>query len=82
MTFDPSTCPECSEPPRGTLETIEACAEFIALPDGSFELSGNTEIFYDTSETKTLADGRVTLLCLSGHEFGAVQISHSSEKAT
>ena len=79
MTFDPPTCPECGEPPRGTLETVQACAEFEkddddATPEGGYEFSGHTEVFWD-SQVTVERNGKVVLVCPDGDEWEATKLT-------
>lgn len=78
MQFEPSNCPECNEEPAGTLEDLTACAEFEKQPDGSYEYSGYTEVYWDSQMTRTVHSkqegSKVVLLCDNGHDWEARQL--------
>jgi hypothetical protein len=62
-------CPECREPPKGTLENVLGIAQLTDIgPDGSCEYSGYTDIIWDTQ--RTLGEGdKMMLVCREGHEW-------------
>lgn len=80
MRFDPAKCPECGQEPIGTYDTLLCRAEFEKQPDGSFEFSGNTEIFYDTQETEKDEKGRWKLECRETHTWFARLVKPRSTK--
>jgi len=71
MRYEPGTCPICGKPARGTVETLSGIAEFSRRGDGEVEYSGYTDICWDGQRTVVDPQGRVTLICPSGHEWPA-----------
>ena len=72
MILDPARCPECGQPPRGTVERVAGCAEFIMPEDGEeagfdFQYSGYTEVWLDELHTVEDENGKVELVCPDGH---------------
>lgn len=72
-TYDKPNCPQCGKPARGTLERLEACAEFVRDESGRVDFSGYTEVFFDSALT-VRRRGRVVLLCHCGHDWTAREL--------
>lgn len=68
MILETPNCPQCNERARGTIETVNGCAEFNWRDDGTAEYSGNTAIWWDEQMTEVV-DGRCALICQNGHEW-------------
>lgn len=66
-------CPTCGKEVSGTLETVQGQALVTKQDDGSFEYSGQTEMFWDGQETLQ-KDGKDVLMCKNGHEWTAKRI--------
>ncbi len=64
-------CPQCGEPPRGTVETVSGCALLNEYPEGSgfYDYDGETKIWWDEQKTITSPNGRARMICYSGHEW-------------
>ncbi len=69
MKLETFKCPDCGEPPKGTVETLNGCAVLSPGENGTFEYSGFTEIWWDEQRTEYDEQERVHLICEKGHEW-------------
>jgi hypothetical protein len=70
MKFDEPKCPECGDPPRGTIERLQGVAElFPEDAENTFEYSGTTDVWWDEQRSVRDRQGRVNLVCHDGHEW-------------
>ena len=69
MKFQQPQCPECGQDPTGTVENIPGLAQLTRNEDGSFDYTGDTEMWWDEGETRTDDQGRVLLLCPDNHDW-------------
>ncbi|MDP2950075.1 MAG: hypothetical protein Q8P22_11110 [Chloroflexota bacterium] len=65
-------CPECGEPPKGTLEVVQGLALLQPAEGGGFEYKGETEMLWASQKTVTCR-GRDVLLCENGHEWQSIR---------
>jgi hypothetical protein len=87
-------CPECGEILQGECDMTPGCAEVEELPDGTFDYTGNTEMFWDGQvnehdlEVTTLAfakgetpvlDKLVRVQCHNAHMW-LTEVDHSEPK--
>jgi hypothetical protein len=80
MKFDKPNCPECGEVAAGTVDLIPARANFEEelSDDGSFEYSGQTDVYWDGQYSvgpdgvhSRYVDEPMTLECHAGHQWEA-----------
>ena len=64
-------CPECSQEPKGTAETVAVTALLSFDEEGNARYAGGSEVHWDTQRTLTDASDRLLLVCPNGHEFAA-----------
>ena len=69
MRFITPRCPECGELPWGTNDTVPCVALLDEQPDGSFEHSGETEVFWDDQTNEADVFNAVSLICREGHTW-------------
>ncbi len=68
MNVEDIKCPECGEPPVGTLETMTITG--VALFNDSLEWCGDTDIELDYDAQETVErDGLPVLVCDQFHEW-------------
>lgn len=66
--FECPHCPQCGEPPAGTIETVSGLAELVEAGDGLLEYGGYTRIDWDSQRSMTRR-GQVLLECPAGHRW-------------
>jgi len=73
MTWENPICPECGEPPAGTVEEILGLA--LVEPDGkgSYQYAGSTEVWWDDQRTQRF-EGKDRLYCENGHDWYSKRI--------
>jgi hypothetical protein len=71
MRFTPDVCPDCGEPIYGTCDMIPGAALLTANDDGTFDYSGETDVFWDGQTTNEAGEDRVWVQCHNGHEWKA-----------
>lgn len=81
MKLNPCQCPECNGDPVGTVEYLSGVATLDKTPDGAFEYSGDTRIWYDEQKSDRDEYGRVLLICENGHEWRS-EMSDDEESAS
>lgn len=67
--FEVPRCPECGAKIYGVCDNVPGTALLSALDDGTYLWAGETKIDWNGQDTPTDADGRVTAVCRSGHEW-------------
>jgi hypothetical protein len=79
MIFDKPNCPECGAKAKGTLETLQACADLDFADDGTAEYNGYTDVYWDSQKSVVSDDPSspffaptFTLICPEGHEWQSV----------
>ena len=73
MRLKPTTCPECGDLARGTLERLAGIALLDAHKDGTADYVGGTEIYWDEQRSVRDKQGKITLICSNGHDWKAVR---------
>lgn len=83
MRFTPETCrcPDCGDPPRGTVDLIPGVALFGGEEDGEYDYSGTTDVCWDGQYTVTLPDDppeSLRLVCRAGHEWLGMMVEEAT----
>lgn len=72
MQFIPPACPQCGQPPKGTIERLLGLALLdVDEETGSAQYGGETELWWDSQKSVRDKQGRVTLVCANDHEWKA-----------
>lgn len=70
MRFDKPTCPECGEEAEAILDMVPGLARIGAHDDGTFEYSGETDIWWDDQVPwQHMGTGEVQLRCQADHSW-------------
>ena len=62
-------CPECGSAARGTVDTIQSCAEFGGFENGEVEYCGETDVWWDEQKSNLNDAGEIELVCPKGHTW-------------
>ena len=69
MRFAKPKCPTCRQYATGSEETVLATASLSRQKGGTFEFGGDTEVWWDSQESRCTKDGVLLLSCREGHEW-------------
>ncbi len=67
MYWEQDKCPECGEPPVGTVDTVPTLALLEPEEGGGFTYVGQTDVDWEEQRTQRDEDGRDTLQCENRH---------------
>ena len=70
--LETAVCPECGEPPEGTVELLTGLAELMDLGNGRFDYGGYTQVDWNGQRTLRRR-GKVRLQCPNLHRWWSVR---------
>lgn len=74
-------CPHCKVPAVKSHETIPGAAGISIEPDGSFDFTGGTDVWWDDQTTNVDAKGRMTLECDCGRTWKSAVLDDEGRPA-